>query len=740
MTTTPFTPGPAGPDPDHGGPARDLVPVPRRRSESEGAAEDRSDVSFEVVLDDPPTQAPQPVDSGGDGEIVLLDDPDEGEYYPVIPQHLRSLGGIGDAVARHAHRLAHRVGFHGLRAPRYLLLALLWAGVGLVRLVGRQLAWWWVAEQAWLRSQVVAAGDSREWLRLHREVKDTRRFRGLLLAAELVAVTAAVTVLILRHLMPGWAWLVVAAVAVPALARVGRPADRPIIAAATTVPRFRVLNADVVLRAYYAAGLGHPDKPGRQVEFETIMSRNGAGSQVGVILPYDTTNDTAVKARPGIAAGLDVALSQVYLTPSRVSHRRHTLWIADTDPLAVPVGRTPLLACRPTDIWAPAPLGLDERGRLVELGLMWVSVLVGALPRQGKTFVARLLGLYAALDPYVRLDVFDTSGKPDWRRFALVADSYAFGLTPTRDGLPAELFLATLERIKAEVQDRYHRLSQLPPAICPEGKLTRRIARDPDLGMPVRGIFLDEFQEWFELGEISKEIAALLVYLSKVAPAAGVFLVDATQRPSGIGGGGTLGQLFTAFRDNHAVRFSLRTASYTVSETVLGQGAYGEGLDSSTLLPEYKGVGILRGATDHSPTTRVHLADADDAAKILTAARELRIRAGTLSGMAAGLDLREPAADILADAAAVFAGDHGLHWELLAQRLATRFPQRHADATAESVSAACRARGVPSVDIRYPPGRAGANKKGCRRADLDRAAAHPPPTGLRDVPRGRGTH
>ena len=57
------------------------------------------------------------------------------------------------------------------------------------------------------------------------------------------------------------------------------------------------------------------------------------------------------------------------------------------------------------------------------------------------------------------------------------------------------------------------------------------------------------------------------------------------------------------------MRFSLRTSSYSVSEAVLGQGAYGEGLDSSTLLPEYKGVGILRGASDASPTVRTFLAD-----------------------------------------------------------------------------------------------------------------------------------
>src|SRR6266568_4471915 len=226
-----------------------------------------------------------------------------------------------------------------------------------------------------------------------------------------------------------------------------------------------------------------------------------------IALPYGKGLDDAVKARPAIASGLDVSLSQVFLHRDPTSHRRHVLWVADQDPLAVPVGRTPLLACKPADIWKPAPLGLDERGQLVELLLMWTSVLIGALPRQGKTFAARLLALFAALDPFVKMDVFDPSGKPDWRKFALVADSCAFGLTPTREGLPPEILLATLQRIKADVQDRYERLSAMPTDVCPEGKLTRQIARDPRYKMPVRVLLLDEFQEYFDLGTISKDIA-----------------------------------------------------------------------------------------------------------------------------------------------------------------------------------------------------------------------------------------
>jgi hypothetical protein len=314
--------------------------------------------------------------------------------------------------------------------------------------------------------------------------------------------------------------------------------------------------------------------------------------------------------------------------------------------------------------------------------------------------------------------VFDPSGKPDWRKFALVADSCAFGLTPTRDGVPAEIFLAALERMKKDVQDRYNYLSKLPASVCPEGKLTRRISRDPDYGMPVRALFLDEFQEWFDLGEASKDIAANLVYIAKVAPAAGYVLVDATQKPSGIGGGGTTGQAFTSFRDVHQVRFALRTSSYTMSEMVLGQGAYGEGLDSSTLLPRHKGVGILRGASDLSPTVRTYLADADDAEKILTAARRFRQQAGTLTGMAAGDNPADDVRDVLADVAAVFdGGEPGLHWPVVAERLARRFPDRWAGATADAISAQCRDLTVPSVDVKIR----GEVLKGCRRRDIDNA-------------------
>jgi DNA segregation ATPase FtsK/SpoIIIE, S-DNA-T family len=55
-----------------------------------------------------------------------------------------------------------------------------------------------------------------------------------------------------------------------------------------------------------------------------------------------------------------------------------------------------------------------------------------------------------------------------------------------------------------------------------------------------------------DLGEISKDIAALITFLVKVAPGAGISLIGSTQKPSGIGTG-NVGQQFTSARDNFAV-------------------------------------------------------------------------------------------------------------------------------------------------------------------------------------------
>src|SRR6266545_2849475 len=316
--------------------------------------------------------------------------------------------------------------------------------------------------------------------------------------------------------LSAWGVALVAVVGVVGLARLGRPADRPIVSAAVVTGRFRRINPDIVLRAYHAAGLGHPDKPNQQIQFGGPMSRDASdtGSQVVIDVPYGKTWEDVLKAKGAIASGLDVSVNQVFLTKDPTSHRRHLLFVADRDPLAIPAGRTPLLDGKPRDIWTEAPLGLDERGRKVSLLLMWISVLIGAQPRKGKTFLTRLLALFAALDPYTRLVIVDGKMSPDWDKFRLVAHRYVCGVVPnSRDNDPITHLLDALREIKAHIQEVNDFLSKLPTSEVPEGKLTRELSRKyPQLRVWV--LVMEEFQAYYETDdqEVNKEIAALLSY------------------------------------------------------------------------------------------------------------------------------------------------------------------------------------------------------------------------------------
>lgn len=695
---------------EHTGPTRDAV----------GAADASPDTHFEVELDEEPQPGGAVVDLPAGGPVVSTS---EGGRRAVIPSALRGWANIKFTIRYWVGYGVHVADYHAVRSPWYALQVCWWALVGAVRLPGRQVRWWWVTEQWSLRQSVATANDPKAWLDLHQEAKATRLWRGLVLACEVPVVLFGLPWL--WALLPWPAKAVAVTAAAVALARLGRPADRSIVSAAVVAGRHRRLNADIVLRAYYAAGLGHPERPNQQVAFGSTMSRDatGSGSQVVIDLPYGKGFDDAVKAKGAIASGLDVSINQVFLTRDDSSHRRHVLFVADRDPLAIPAGRTPLLNCKPRDIWQPAPLGLDERGRPVTLLLMWISVLVGAQPRKGKTFFARLLALYAALDPYVRLIVVDGKGSPDWGKFRLVAHRLISGTVPnSRDTDPVTHLLEALREIKRHIEEVNDLLAKLPVTECPEGKLTPELTRRyPTLRVWM--LVMEEFQEYYELDDqdTNKEIAGLLSFIMAVGPSAGVILLAASQKPSGIGAG-DVARLFNRFRDNFAVRFALRCGSRVVSEAVLGGDAYAEGFDASTLPVgnKYRGVGILYGASDDTPITRSHLADHEDAEKILTAARKHREAAGTLSGLAAGEELERETRDVLADVRSMFdAGDTGLQWEELAARLAERIPEHYADTTAESISAQLRALRIRSVDVK----RSGAARKGCRKDALDAALA-----------------
>jgi DNA segregation ATPase FtsK/SpoIIIE, S-DNA-T family len=676
------------------------------------------DTSFEHQLDE---TAPKPVPvHDGDGHAIPRLG---GERRDIIPAHVRTLKGIWSTVCKYLDAARFHSLFHLLRSPMYLAMSVLWAVVGVGRLANRQRQWWWVSEQTFLRSKAVVEGNSPEWRKLHSDVRKVRSWRGAVLAAELFAILLAGV--LVAALCPWWAWLIVAAIAMPPLAHHGHPAHLPILQSAVTTPLVRMISTDTIVRAYEVAGLSStdPKKPALFLQFGSTMSRDrlDRGSQVVVYLPYGKTFGDAVNAIPGIASGLDVTASQVYLTKDPQSDRRHTLWVADTDPLATPAGPTPLLDLKPRSIWRKAPFGLDQYGRKVAFALMWTSMLIGAQPRRGKTFAARLILLFAALDPFVRITVIDGKLSRDWLPARYVAHRYVRGTHPTKDGDPVEQALEALYEIDRHIVEVNEELSRLPVSECPEGKLTEKLHRT-NAKLRVWLLVMEEFQVYFELEDQkkNKEIAGLLSRIQAMGPSAGVICVSSSQKPAGVGAG-DVQRLFNRYRDNHQLRFGLRCGSRDVSNAILGNEAYGEGYDCSGLPlgDKFRGVGILYGLHDEAPTVRTYLADGEDAEVILLAARRLRDKAGTLTGDAVGVDIATDPNDIVADLLLVIGGDSGLWWETAAERLAEHFPDRYSDTTAEAVRSSCGSRGVPSADVRWPATRDGVKHRGCRKADLE---------------------
>jgi len=334
---------------------------------------------------------------------------------------------------------------------------------------------------------------------------------------------------------------------------------------------------------------------------------------------------------------------------------------------------------------------------------MYHNWLIGALPGQGKTAAVRLLACGCALDPLCELWVHELKGSGDLDPLERVAHRFVSGINDEAIGYAAE----SLRLLRRELEQRTERLKALPREVCPDKRVTRQIAGKRSLRLWPVCCVIDELQNLFGHDRFGKTAAADAEYIIKTGRAFGVFLILATQRPD-------RASLPTGISANVSQRFCLKVMGQVEDDMVLGTSAYKNGLRASTFRPEIDaGIGYLVGAGPAPQVVRSFYLDLPATEKVAARARALRETAGTLSGVAVNGAV-EAARDGLADLAAVFGTDTGLQWAEAAARLASRFPERWADASAEAVSAECRAQGVPSVNVRS----GGQTAKGCRGTDI----------------------
>ena len=198
---------------------------------------------------------------------------------PIIPAHWRTWEAAREHVKLAAARHGHAAAYHGVRAPGYLVLTAWWALVGTGRTLSALLAWWHVPDLHKRERQAAEDGLLSDHLRIHKAGKETRTARGLILAACAVVVVAALVIL---SQAPMWAWVLLAVVALPLLARAGRPAHKPIVTAATLPATVQAPTQDVITRALGSLGIAGVDRwlrDGRELVSPRPCGRTGPAGE-----------------------------------------------------------------------------------------------------------------------------------------------------------------------------------------------------------------------------------------------------------------------------------------------------------------------------------------------------------------------------------------------------------------------------------------------------------------------------
>jgi DNA segregation ATPase FtsK/SpoIIIE, S-DNA-T family len=626
----------------------------------------------------------------------------------VIPAHWRTWAAAREHVRLAALRHGHAAAYHGVRAPMYVALTLWWALVGVARTAGRVLAWWHVPGMAQLERQAAADGLLSDHLRIHKAGREVRTTRGMILAACAVVVVAALVIL---SRAPVWAWILLAVVALPLLARAGRPAGKPIVTAATLPATVQAPDQDVITRALGSVGIAGIDRwlrDGRPLVFPSPVREDGPGWRAEVDLPFGVTAAQVIDRREQLASGLRRPLGSVWPEPVTSEHAgRLELWVGRQDVAKSRQAPWPLLRGGQADIFQPVPFGTDVRGRVVPVKLIYGNALLGSIPRAGKTAAVRVLACAAALDPLTEVWVAELKGSGDLDPLERVSHRFVSGVDDPSIAYAAE----SLKLLRAEIMKRTERLKALDRAVCPDKRVTRQIAAKRSLKLWPLVCIIDEAQNLFADPEHGKAAGADAEFCIKIGPAFGVILIIATQRPDAK-------SLPTGVSANVSIRFCLKVMGQVETDMILGTSAYKNGLRPTTLRADLDaGIGFLVGAGPAPQVVRTFYLDMHAAERVAIRARALREAAGTVTGHATEA-ADEGTRDVLTDVLAVLGSDAGLQWADLAARLSSRFPQRWDGATGDAISAECRAAGVASVNVRGSGGQA----KGCRREAVEAAA------------------
>jgi S-DNA-T family DNA segregation ATPase FtsK/SpoIIIE len=281
------------------------------------------------------------------------------------------------------------------------------------------------------------------------------------------------------------------------------------------------------------------------------VQRQGSSWTTTVQLPPGTAASKVVGQREQLASALQLPAHRLLVTSDDGHAGRVRLRASDEDPLSgVPVANPLVLAPRPVDLWSPLPIGVDVTGRVVSVSLVFSGLLVGGLPRSGKSVACANILVGGLLDPHCQLWLVDGKGL-DSRPLIPHATHHV--------GADIDDFAAMMLVLEKEMDRRYQRLASLEL-----DKLNRKVCHAE---MPLILLSIDELARYTaNQDKTAKRAVNTLRNIVSVGPAAGIIPVLATQKPSSK-------IVPTDIRDLIPLRIAVACSTRAQSNTILGDEA-----------------------------------------------------------------------------------------------------------------------------------------------------------------------
>lgn len=618
---------------------------------------------------------------------------------PIVPAWLRN-HDQRKAFARQLFSLAgYLIALHVTRSPKYALKTAWYAPRGAWLAIWRPLKWASAEEGNWhLRQRAATRGDDMAWLTLDRHRQKQANWRWLVLGT--VCLVLAVALSVASVLLPPWVFQLAAVVGVLVLARMGRPADKPILDRVVSGRRFTKLTGEMVRAALVDLGVGVKE-PGQITFPPPGVHTDGPGWLARFNLPGAIVATKVLEKRDGLAAALRLPIDQVWPEVGPDHPGQVDLWVGymPASKMGQPTWELTSPTAR-TSIFDAHPFGTDARQRPICCVLFERNFLIGGQPGSGKSYAARTLATIAALDPTCELKIAEFKGTGDFLDMAPLCTTYTVGVLEENFAIGREIIAWAL----AECERRGKRiLAARERGEAPQGKVTPELARKRGSGLHPVFILLDEVHELFAADPAAAEMCERAI---KRGRALGIIFVLATQIPDKDSLPPNITRCVT-------VRWCLSVGGQVENDMILGTGAYKRGLTGTVYRPGADaGWGVMVGLEKPGPV-RSFFPAPDVAAAIVARATQLR-------GGVVGDDQAEKvqARDMLADVRAVFAaGERGLHWETIAERLAEQWPDVYDGMTAEMVRVALARYDVESVVVNV----GGTRLRGARLDAIDEA-------------------